>query len=284
MYLNEALLREETERAGLRLEFHETADSTNNLGKCRGAGGAGEGLLIVSRIQTGGKGRLGRSFLSGANGLYMTLLMRPELPVSEALKVTTAAAVCIAEAVEELTGKSAGIKWVNDIYTDSGKVCGILCESALTPGSDRMDYIVCGMGINIETPEGGFPPDLPLAGSLYPEGTAPEGTAERLAAKVAAGLLSAVRDYAAEYRLGGTAVGERLFSSYSRHSVMPGREILVIPQPGQSEEAIPAVCKDLDRDYRLLVEYENGTEEWLESGDVSLRFRSRPDAPKGGNS
>lgn len=272
MYINQALLQKKIEEAGLRLEFHDCVESTNNLAKERGAEGEPEGLVIISRVQTGGKGRLGRSFLSEGNGLYMTLLLRPKLPISEALKVTTAAAVSISEAVEKLSGIPTGIKWVNDVYTDAGKICGILCESALVPGSGRMSYIVCGMGINVEEPNGGFPENLPLAGSLYPAGNAPEGFAEALAAKVCASLLSYIRSYEDEYLTNSESVGTRLYEAYKKRCMMFGKRIFVIPHPDRPNEGQNAIAVDLDYDYHLLAEYDDGSREWLQSGDVSLRL------------
>ena len=124
--------------------------------------------VLLARKQTGGRGRLGRSFHSpDGTSLYMSVLLAPTLPPAESLCLTNAAAAACAEsadAIRQAAGiplkNKIGIKWVNDLYLDGKKVCGILAEAALTPAMDALSWAVIGIGINLLPPTDGFPDDL----------------------------------------------------------------------------------------------------------------------------
>ena len=105
---------------------------------------------------------MGRKFFSPQNsGVYISVLLRPDAMAPErALKITTMAAVAASRAIEEVTGKEAKIKWVNDIFVDGLKVVGILTEASMSMESGRLDFAVLGIGFNVYLPEGGFPEEL----------------------------------------------------------------------------------------------------------------------------
>ncbi len=110
----------------LSLMVHKSVTSTNTLLKELAGEGEKEGKVLIAEEQTGGRGRLGRKFYSPAKtGIYMSILLRPKLTVDDALFITTSAAAAVAEAIESVTGCEASIKWVNDIYCNGKKVCGI---------------------------------------------------------------------------------------------------------------------------------------------------------------
>ena len=132
--------------------FHilETVDSTNDEAKKIAARQKAEGCVILAECQTRGKGRQGRSFYSPrGTGIYMSLILDPSREQSRPALITTAAAVAVSEAIEEVTGKRTGIKWVNDVFADGKKVCGILTEGAFDGQSERLKYAVLGIGINV---------------------------------------------------------------------------------------------------------------------------------------
>ena len=139
-----------------------TIDSTNAQAR-RQAQERKEDALIISMHQSAGRGRMGRSFYSPeGTGLYATFLCFPDRPISELSGLTCAAAWASALAIEQLCGRSPQIKWVNDLYLDGRKVCGILCESF---GTRHGTAIAIGIGINLTTTC--FPDELlPIAGSL----------------------------------------------------------------------------------------------------------------------
>lgn len=135
-------------------------DSTNTVAKKLAESGAGEGVVVTAIKQTAGKGRLGRTFLSKKGGVYFSVILRPKKFSEEVLLITVAAAVAASRAIGKVSEKNCEIKWVNDIYINNKKVCGILAE-----GSEN--YVVLGVGINLFEPKKGFPSNLPLADSIF---------------------------------------------------------------------------------------------------------------------
>lgn len=158
------------------LQIHkvEEVDSTNTALKRMALAGAPAGTVLIARRQTGGRGRMGRHFYSPEGGLYMSILLRQTDPTH----LTIAAATAAAEAAEELCGRPVGIKWVNDLYLNGRKVCGILAERIT--GID--DCVVVGFGVNLTEPPGGFPPEAGPAGALF--STAPPDAVETLVADI----------------------------------------------------------------------------------------------------
>ena len=178
--------------SSIALEVRDSVDSTNTLVKHLAEQGGREGMVVIAQHQTAGKGRLGRSFYSPkGTGLYLSILLRPKFSAQEALSITTAAAVAVAEAVDQVTGKEGGeakIKWVNDVYYRYRKVCGILTEASIDFETGGLHYAVLGIGVNLTPPPGGFGPDIaPVAGALFPQAPAP-GTKTELAAAILSGF------------------------------------------------------------------------------------------------
>ncbi|HEY9072498.1 MAG TPA: biotin--[acetyl-CoA-carboxylase] ligase, partial [Desulfobaccales bacterium] len=136
--------------------FDELA-STNDLAKELATRGAPEGTLVVAESQTRGRGRLGRQWDSPpGTGLYVSLLLRPELPPTEMPQITLTTAVAVARAVSRVTGVTPGIKWPNDLLLDGKKLGGILTE--METESDRIRHLVVGLGLNVNNPA--FPEEL----------------------------------------------------------------------------------------------------------------------------
>lgn len=137
-------------------------DSTNSEAKRMAQRGCGESVLVISECQSGGRGRMGRSFYSAVGGIYMTYMRRVYGSIGDTVCVTTAAAAFVASGLCRYCLGEFGIKWVNDIYLGEKKVCGILSES--TRGSDGGLYVLVGIGINLGSTE--FPEDIrDIAGS-----------------------------------------------------------------------------------------------------------------------
>lgn len=132
-------------------------DSTNSYAKEILADST-EGDCIFALSQTGGRGRMGRSFFSYEGGIYMSLILKPNLTAESSLFITTAAAVAVSRAIEKLFGKKTQIKWVNDIYIEDKKVCGILTEGVISEGS-KLSGAVLGIGINLGVPKA-FPEEI----------------------------------------------------------------------------------------------------------------------------
>ena len=258
------VLSAERIRASLRhkeltVQVYKTITSTNTVLKGLAAEGAPAGLVLVAEEQTAGRGRMGRSFYSPAGcGLYMSLLLRPALRAAQATRLTACAAVAAAETIEELSGREAQIKWVNDIYLDERKVCGILTEASVDGERGIMRYVVIGLGVNTRVPSGDFPEELRgIAGAAFGQQAVPE-----LRSRLAAGILDRLTDYASDPN------DPAIFDAYRRRSFLLGREIHILA-PGQ--EPRRSVAVGLNEDYSLLVRLPDGSTRSLASGEVSVR-------------
>lgn len=251
----EALLG--SDGSGLTLEVLSCVDSTNSRLREKANAGIPEGYAILAGQQTGGRGRLGRHFYSPPDtGLYLSLLLRPtHLLPSEAVGITTMAAVAACRAIEEVSSRKAKIKWVNDIYLDGKKVCGILTEASIGLESGSLDYAVVGVGFNVFLPEGGFPEEISqIAGAILPQPQ--EDARNRLAAAF-------LKHFLAIYRSGGTGYAEE----YRRRSLVIGKPIQVLSPAG----ARSAVALDVDNSCRLIVRYDDGSVASLSSAEISIR-------------
>ena len=251
--------------AGLRIETLEEAGSTNQLLHDRAEDGAPDGLVLTAETQTQGRGRRARRFFSPPGcGLYLSVLLRPSMPPEDAPLLTAAAAAAAAEAVEAVSGRNAQIKWVNDVLLDGRKVCGILTEGRVSAETGRFAYVVVGAGFNVCPPPGGFPKELAeLAGTVLPEARC------GARAKLAAEFLRRLRTYVEEFP-------QRTFlEPYRVRSIVPGRRVMVYRTDG-SQRAATALA--LDERCRLMVEYDDGSHEALDSGEVSLRLKGANDA------
>lgn len=242
---------------GVLLDIHDTVPSTNATAKALAANGAAEGTVVLAAAQTAGRGRLGRTFCSpDSTGVYMSLILRPQLPAENALFITVAAAVAVCRALERLGAATPRIKWVNDVYCRDRKVCGILTEAATNPVTGELSYVVLGIGINVTAPKGGFPAELAhIAGAAFSE-NAPSRE------QVIAAVIDA---FFAEY---AHLEDGAFIDEYRARSMLGGRAVTVIT-PTSSREA---TALGVDERCRLLVRYADGSEETLSSGDVSLRL------------
>ena len=219
--------------------------------------------VVIARQQTAGRGRLGRGFYSPRDGLYLSIVIKPDFDISRSSMVTVAAAAATSEAIDALCGCSTEIKWVNDIYLNGKKVCGILTEATTDFETGQIDSLIIGIGIN--TSEKSFPPELAgIAGSVSAEGL--DGHEKSL---LAASITEKVLRYTKD--LSG------FMDSYRRRSMVIGREITVYTgtyrkDPTQELGGRSAFALEIDDAGGLVVEYEGGTRQTLTSGEVSIRL------------
>ena len=243
----------------LKIHLYKSVASTNTLLKAMAEEGAPEGTLLMAEEQTAGRGRMNRKFYSPAGtGVYMSLLLRPRLTPEKSLYITTAAAVAAAEAIEGVTRRPTGIKWVNDVYMDGKKVCGILTEASFNMESKRLAYVVVGWGMNMREPEGGFPPELqPIVTAVFGRG---DFCVERRDDIVAETMGRFWNFY--------VRLEEKNFlEGYRKRSLLCGRAVDVISATGRR----PARAMEIDDEFRLHVVYPDGSDEYLQSGEVSVK-------------
>ncbi len=227
--------------------------------------------VLLARKQTGGRGRLGRSFHSpDGTGLYMSILLVPTLPPTESLCLTTAAAAACAESADAIRHTAGvplknkiGIKWVNDLYLDEKKVCGILAEAALTPTMDALSWAVIGIGINLLPPINGFPDDLSqVAGTLFPANS-PIDT-DAVLANLCADIVCRLMTYLDSDKKSD------ILAVYRQRSILDGRAVLVRPAGSLGGDEIPATVCGIDDNFGLIVRYEDGLQAVLSSGEVVM--------------
>ncbi|MEG1870124.1 MAG: biotin--[acetyl-CoA-carboxylase] ligase, partial [Oscillospiraceae bacterium] len=132
----------------------KTVSSTNTHARMMAANGAKHGTIVVSEEQTNGKGRMGRTFFSPeGSGIYMSIILRPNTHTTNAVFITTAAAVAVCRAIAKLTVAKPTIKWVNDIILRDKKICGILTEAVTDFENGMVESVVVGIGINFKEPD-----------------------------------------------------------------------------------------------------------------------------------
>jgi len=144
---------------GRRVHYLATVASTNALALEGGRGGVASGTVWVAETQTAGRGRLGKGWQSPSGaGLYATILLRPQLPVDELSRLTLAAGLAVACAIDQVSGLVSAIKWPNDVLLAGKKVAGVLAECDLANGA--VPLVALGVGVNLSTSEGQFPPEI----------------------------------------------------------------------------------------------------------------------------
>ena len=232
-------------------------DSTNNEAKRQAVKGAAHGTLFVTEQQTGGKGRLGRSWESPSRqGICMSLLLRPQISPYEVTRITSLAGLAVCRAIRALTPCPAMIKWPNDVIIGRKKVCGILTEMAAE--TERVHYVVTGIGINVNTPS--FPEQLhQKATSLYLE----TGNLYFRAALLQQILYEFELCYDA-YLTDATA---DLLTPYKELCATLGRKIGFT----RNGKMLIATAVDISHRGGLLVKLENGKKLEIHSGEVTVQ-------------
>ena len=247
------------EYKNIHIHIDQVVDSTNRIVKEKANLGEKEGYLEIACEQTEGRGRKGRSFYSPADtGVYFSILLRPSHYTSEqAVHFTTMAAAAMCEAIEQVSGKEPGIKWVNDIFLDGKKICGILTEASFSLEGGCLEYAVLGLGINLYPPKGAFPEALKeTAGSLF------ESSQNDMKNRLTAAFLNSFMKY---YK--GNDIREYV-EKYRHYSIVLGKKITVV----QREKNRQAFVCEIDDRCHLHVEYENGEREILKYGEIQLKL------------
>ena len=234
----------------------EQVTSTNSVLKELAIGGAAEGSVLIALRQTGGRGRMGRSFVSPPGGIYLSMLLSPRCSPEASLSLTPCAAVAVQRAIARLSDVQADIKWPNDLLIEGKKVCGILCESLFYQGQQKL---VVGVGLNVNTPPEAFTGELSaLAGSLFSL-TGKKLSIQKAAEALITELDRMYADWQSDHRC--------CLEEYKRSCVNLKRPVLLI----RGEEKIKAYAEDIDDNYALMVRHENGEHETIKMGEVSLR-------------
>lgn len=252
-------------------ELFDEVDSTSSRAAVLAAEGAPEGVVVLARRQTAGRGRQAKRWESPADaGIYMSVVLRPQLSAGDLPLVSLAAGVAAAETIERCLGLAVGLKWVNDLIVSDRKVAGILAElqstaSSVVPGSKhgtiQAPAVVLGIGINLNIPADAVPDDLKeRIGSLEPlAGRKVDGSL------LAADLLGSLESSYEDLRRGAK---ELVISAWKQRSVTLGRQVLASTPRGD----IRGTASDITDSGALVVTLESGEQVVLTGGEVSIRL------------
>lgn len=230
--------------------------STNTHAMELGAQGAGEGTIVIAEVQTGGKGRMGRAWISPIGNLFFSLILRPSVSPHHAPLMTLVGAVAVATALGKLPGVKAGIKWPNDILVSGKKVCGLLTE--MSAETDRIRHLVLGIGINCNMDLGLLPEDVRMhATSLL----AASGKAVDRTQVLAVVLAELDRWYQVFLR-----DRQGILAAWKDLNVTIGRTITV----SGAGEALSGIAAGIDNEGRLMVTLADGSTRTVAAGDVTI--------------
>lgn len=251
-------LLDESIRDKINIDIRQSATSTNTEMKKIAQNQGAEGCLIVAMSQTAGKGRMGRSFYSpDTTGVYMSLLLKPDIKPEESTLITTAAAVSVCEALGLMGVKGSAIKWVNDVYLNSRKICGILTEAGFGAKGNRPDYVVLGVGLNMYEPSGGFPPEIAdIAGAVF------NCRKQDLRNRFIASFLNCFFAYY------NSLTDRRHIEEYRRRCFVTGHDVDIMC----GGVARRGKALSIDDNCGLEVQFETGEKAVLSSGEISLRL------------
>ena len=242
--------------ASARIVYKDSVDSTNELAKKLAYNGAADGTIVIAEEQTGGKGRLERSFFSPkSKGIWFSIILRPLCTPKDAPKFTLMAAVAVVRALEKFNLRT-GIKWPNDILYDGRKLVGILTEMSAEIG--HVNYIVVGIGINVNVRREEFPADIrEIAASLS------EMNGENLnRAKIFRAILEEFD------KLYISCNFDEVFKIWRKFNITLGEKVTVLS--AESGEIFTGTAIDIDNEGALIVD-SGGERKIVYAGDVSIR-------------
>lgn len=244
-----------TKIIGKKILSYDSVDSTNTTAFSLAEKGACEGTAVFAEAQRKGKGRLGRDWVSPkSKGIYLSLVLRPEILAKQAALITLVASVSCAEAIRKVLGLRALIRWPNDILVNNKKVCGILTE--MQAEDNEVKFIILGIGINVNTPSSKLPSG---ASSLRGEGG--ETKAQLCRLELAQELL---RQFDQEYLSFKHKGSAKIITQWKNFSALSGNRVKVIFQ----DKTIEGQAQDIDQQGALIVRLDSGFKQHVLAGDV----------------
>ncbi|MDE6034394.1 MAG: biotin--[acetyl-CoA-carboxylase] ligase [Ruminococcus sp.] len=246
-----------TNNFGNKIIIYDEVSSTNTCAKEMASAGISAGTVVIADSQNAGKGRSGRNFVSPkGKGLYMSVIMRPDFDIQTASLITSATACAVADAIEKLCPHDVKIKWVNDLYMNGRKICGILTEASLGMEMRSLDYAIVGIGLNIRSSEGNFSRDLRVTATSIEDETGLKPDRNRLCAEILNSLekyISCIpeRSYIPEYRSREILTGNTITANVDNNKVI-------------------AFAEGIDDNANLIIKLPDGTIRHLSSGEANL--------------
>ena len=242
-----------------RIHYYEITDSTNLQAKLLAESGAPDGTVVIAECQTGGKGRMGRSFYSPADsGIYLSVILRPNCPAAQLMHLTCAAAVCVCDAIEAAASVRPNIKWTNDLILGDKKLGGILTELSLD-ARGNVTYAIIGVGVNCCQKELDFPEEIRSFATSIAAATCNSPDRENIAAAV----INALRS------MGDTLLCKKaaFMEQYRRDCITTGKNVSVV----RGDEVRYGFAESIDDNGALIVVFSDGHKESVNAGEVSIR-------------
>lgn len=249
----------QTKRYGKKIHYYETCKSTQLIAHEFAQKGTPDGTVVISEEQLGGKGRMARPWDSSAHkGIWMSVILKPELTPQQAPQITLVAAVAIVRAIEEVTGLTPDIKWPNDLLVNGKKITGILTELQADP--DQIKAIILGIGINVNQCADDFAPELSsIASSLKIE------LGQKVnRAKLVAAILKHAEHYIELYLEQGFKPIKLLWESYATTIGKPVRAVML-------QETLEGTAIGITADGMLELQLKDGTVRKIYSGDIEAK-------------
>lgn len=255
--ISSARIREFWGENASEIYVFDTLESTSITAKQLALDGASNGCTVIANKQTAGRGRMGRSFFSPPDsGIYMSVVLRPKFPIEDGVLITTLASVAVCHAIENVVGVFLKIKWVNDLLLNGKKICGILAEAVTNPENGSLEFVILGIGVNFVEVQ--VPEELKeIVGFLQGEKSG-SVTRERLIAEILKQIFYNIENFG----------GKSIIEEYKKRSVVLGKSIEIHRHDGKVTHALAV---DIDDRGGLVVRLRDGTEQTLNTGEISIR-------------
>ena len=243
---------------GREVAYHKETTSTQEIAKALASQGVAEGTIVVAETQSGGRGRVGRQWSSPQGGVYFSMILRPDMKPSEALRLPLVAGVAVAQAIKRNTKLAPKLKWPNDIMLQDRKVGGILTE--MSAEMDRLDWVIIGIGLNVNTSHESYPEEvqgvatslMELGGKIIPR------------VKLLQDILFEFESLYDDLVKSGFELIRDRWKSFS--NTIGAKVVVSTPT-----EKVIGTAVDIDSDGALILKKEDGSLEKIIAGVVSLR-------------
>ena len=246
-----------TKEIGRNMQVFSEIDSTNTAAKKLASERVPDGTVIIADKQTEGRGRMGRSFESpSGTGIYMSLVLYPKFGLECAPLITSAAACAVAEAIDEVCGCDVSIKWVNDLYLNGRKICGILTEASLGLEMKNLDHAVIGIGVNVRSVRNVFGEELGNIATSIEDETGVKADRNMLCGA----MLNKLEHYL------GMVESREFLNEYRRRELLTGNTITA----NVGGNTLTGMAMGIDDNANLIIKLPDGKLKKLGSGEASL--------------
>jgi len=251
-----------TDFIGQKIHYFTEVTSTNDVAKELTTLGAEEGTVVIAEVQTCGRGRLGRVWLSPKGGIWFSVILRPEVGAKDVFKITFLTAVAVAKVVRKVFKLNAEIEWPNDVLINGRKVCGILTETSIR--DETVDSVIVGVGINANIDVNFFPKNLRKTVTTLAAEVKKEVDREKLLQKL-------LEELEACYEMFKENKFDSILEKWKQLNRLFGANVEVV----SFDEKITGQAVNVDKNGTLIVRLANGTTRKFFSGDVTLLREKR---------